>query len=60
METDCEVLLHSSYGSAVNEPKNGSFLSTGKTWTFWSGSRGMPQKWSEGWNISPVRKGWES
>ena len=35
-------------------------LSTGKTWTCWSRSRGGPQKWSEGWNISPMRKGWES
>jgi len=23
-------------------------------------SRGRPQKWSEGWNTSPVRKGWDS
>ena len=35
-------------------------LSTGRTWTCWSGSRGGPQKWSEGWNSSPKRKGWES
>ena len=35
-------------------------LSTGKTWTCWSRSRGEPQKWSEGWNTSPIRKGRES
>ena len=35
-------------------------LSTGKSWTCWSGSRGGPQKWSEGWSTSPMRKGWES
>ena len=35
-------------------------LSTGKTWTSWIGSRGGPQKWSEGCNTFPVRKGWES
>ena len=29
-------------------------------WTCWSRSRGGPQKWSEGWNTSPVGKGWES
>ena len=34
--------------------------STGKTQTCWSGSRGDPQQWSEGWNTSPMRKGWES
>ena len=27
-------------------------LSTGKTWTCWSRSRGGSQKWSEGWNTS--------
>ena len=35
-------------------------LSLWKTWTCWSGSRGGPQKWSEGWNTSPIRQGWES
>ena len=35
-------------------------LSTGKTGNCWSGSRQGPQKLSEGWNTSPVRKGWES
>ena len=35
-------------------------LSTGKTWTCWSGSKGGSQKWSEEWNTSPMRKGWES
>jgi len=35
-------------------------LSTGKTWTCWSGSRGGLQKRSEGWSTSPMRKGWES
>ena len=34
--------------------------STRRTWSCWSRSRGGPQRWSEGWNISPVRKGWES
>ena len=34
--------------------------STSKTWTCWSGSRGGPWKQSEGWNTSPVKKGWES
>jgi len=33
-------------------------LNTGKTWTCWNASRGGPQKWSEGWNTSPVRKVW--
>ena len=32
----------------------------GKTWTCWSGSRGRPQKWSEGWSTSSRRKGWEN
>ena len=35
-------------------------LSTGKTWTCWSRSRGGQDKSSEAWNPSPVRKGWES
>jgi len=35
-------------------------LSRGKTRTCWSGSRGGPQKWSEGWNSCSMRKGWES
>ena len=35
-------------------------LSTGKTWTCLSRSRGRPQKWWEGWNTSPVRTGRES
>ena len=34
--------------------------STRRTWTCWSGSRGVPQRWSKGWNTSPMRKGWES
>ena len=32
-------------------------LSTGKSWTCWNRSKGGPQKWSEGWNTSAVRKG---
>ena len=32
--------------------------STGMTWSSWRGSRGGPLRWSEGWNTSPVRKGW--
>ena len=35
-------------------------LSTGKTWTCWSRSRGRPQKWSEGWSTSAVSSGWKS
>ena len=35
-------------------------LSTGKTWTCWRGSRGGPQKFSERWNTSPMRRGWAS
>jgi len=35
-------------------------LSTGKTWSCCSRSRGGPQKRSEGWSTSPVKKGWES
>ena len=35
-------------------------LSTVKTWTCWSRSREWPQKCSEGWNTSPVRKGLDS
>jgi len=35
-------------------------LSTGRTWTCWSGSRGGPQKFSEGWSTSPMRTGRES
>ena len=34
--------------------------STRRTWSCWSGSRGGPQRWSEGWSTSPSRKGWES
>ena len=32
-------------------------LSTAERWSSWSTSRGGPQKWSQGWNISPTRKG---
>ena len=35
-------------------------LNTGKKWSCWTESRGGPQIWSEGWNTSSVRKGWES
>ena len=31
-------------------------LSTRRTWTCWTRSRGGPQKWSEGWSISPARR----
>jgi len=34
--------------------------STGETRTCWSMSRGGPQKWSKGWNSSPMGTGWES
>ena len=34
-------------------------LSTGKTWTCWSGSGRGLQKWSEEWNTSPIRTGWD-
>ena len=33
---------------------------TRRTWMCWSGSRGGPRKWSEGWSTSPMRTGWES
>jgi len=32
--------------------------STGKTRSSWSGSRGGPLRWSEGWSTSPMKKGW--
>jgi len=32
--------------------------STGRMWSSWSGSRGGPLRWSEGWSTSPMRKGW--
>ena len=35
-------------------------LSTRRTRTCWSRSRGGPQKSSEGWSASSIRKGWES
>ena len=35
-------------------------LSTAETWSCWSMSRGGPEKCSKGWNISPMRTGWES
>lgn len=35
-------------------------LSIGEMWMCWSAYRGEPQKWSKGWNISPMRTGWES
>ena len=31
--------------------------STGRAWSSWSGSRGRPLRWSEGWGTSPMRKG---
>ena len=31
-----------------------------RTWTCWNGSRGGPQRWSEGWSTSPPRTGWGS
>ena len=49
-ETSCGVLVSSS----------GTQSSTGWTQTCWSRSREKPQKWSKGWMICPVRKGWES
>ena len=45
------------FGSPVS---SSGALSKGQTWTCWSGAGGGPQKWSEGWNTSPRRKGWES
>jgi len=33
---------------------------TRRTWNCWSSSRAGPQRWSEGWSTSPMRKGWES
>jgi len=42
----------------VQHPASSSgALSTGKTWTCWSGSRGGPQKLSEGRSTSSMRKG---
>jgi len=35
-------------------------LSARRTWSCWRRSVGGPQKWSEGWNYSCGRKGWES
>jgi len=35
-------------------------LSTGRTWTCWSRSRGRPWRWSEGWSNPPTRTGWGS
>lgn len=35
-------------------------LSTGKTWTCWSRSRGGSQKLSENWNTCPMKTGWEN
>jgi len=32
--------------------------STGRMWSSWSGSRGGPLRWSEGWDTSPLMKGW--
>jgi len=29
-----------------------------RTWICWSSSRGWPQRWSEGWSISPTKAGW--
>ena len=34
--------------------------STRSTWKYWNGSRGGPQRRSEGWNTSLTRAGWES
>ena len=31
-----------------------------RTWVCWSGSRGWPWRWSEGWSTSPTRTGWGS
>lgn len=47
------TVTHSCFVSSTG------LLSTGKTWTCWSGFRGGLQKLSAGWNTSPVRKGWE-
>jgi len=33
--------------------------STRRKWSCWSGSRVEPWGYSEGWNTSPMRKGWE-
>ena len=56
---DSAPLLH--WWDPIWSPASSSgAASTEKTWACWSGSRGGPQKWSEGWNRSPMRKGWES
>ena len=33
---------------------------TRRTWSCWSGSRGGPWRWSEGWSTSPTRTDWDS
>lgn len=41
-------------------PSKCGVLSTGEIQTCWSAPRRGQQKWSKGWNTSPVRTGWES
>jgi len=48
------------WGPTWSTVSSSGALSTRKTSTCWSGSRGGPQRWSEDWNIFAMRKDWES
>ena len=56
---DAAPLLCSHWHTIWSTASSSGALNT-RTWSCSGRSRGGPQRWSEGWNTSPVRKGWES
>jgi len=58
-----EVILSSAlllWGTTWSTTSSSGAFSTGMIWTYWSGSRGGPWRWSEDWSTSPESKRWES
>lgn len=49
-----------SWDPTWNTESHSDVLSIAMTCTCWRESRGEPWRWLEGWNISSVRKVWES
>ena len=57
---DSAPLLHSHWDPTRSPASSSGAPNIGKTWMYWSGSRGGPQRWSEGWTTYPTRTGWGS
>jgi len=47
----CNSLSTQIYWSSESKPRA---TNTGWMWTWWSGSREGPQRWSKGWSTSPI------